>query len=503
MKNQKLENDINNNEIYNFNYIYENMNKKSEFNLANDKTNNKNRMKRLNGNNNSNKYSKKMNILDNNISKHTNELMKCKSVNNLIGININVNYMNKNYSIKKLKHNSKKINCDNSCGNKSKNFNNIIHNNNYCKINNENLANSSSSKMQLNKKCILILNPTNQALEKIIGDLKSKEIKESKLNINESLKTEKIFETFIGNNNTNISNDRITIYSKTNSNIIGKSSISKNINYIKTQKENNSSNKYIYLYQKMNKRINKLKLKHENKDFEHNYNNKLLQILNDYFIEYNNLLEDNNQKKLIKEIYQQLDKIIKSKEEEIINIRKENEDLLKINESLKSKNEELLIYQNNKNEYDNSNNKDGKFISSSNNNKNDSSPINSEELESIKFCDKIIMEKSSFSNIPELSFKNINKNNNEKNKDIPIKNNIFQKKHSFQEKNNRNKGINNCEINNKNSFEIKNKNINNINKKNDNLQLLFQKSKILEKIERNKPNIKSFINNFVKSGNKK
>ena len=113
------------------------------------------------------------------------------------------------------------------------------------------------------------------------------------------------------------------------------------------------------------------------------------------------------------------------------------------------------------------------------------------------------MEKSSFSNIPELSFKNINKNNNEKNKDIPIKNNIFQKKHSFQEKNNRNKGINNCEINNKNSFEIKEKNINNINKKNDNLQLLFQKSKILKKIERNKPNTKSFINNFVKSRNKK
>ena len=502
MNNKKFENDLNNNEITeNFNYIYENMAQKIGFNLENDKTKNQNGIKNINENYKSNKETKN----DNNLPKHTNELMKCNSVNNLIGININVNYMNKNYSIKKLKHSSKKINCDNSCGNISKNTSNINNNNNFSEINNENLPNSSSSKAKLNKKEILILNPTNQDWEKIIENLKSKKIKESKLNLNENLKTEKFFQNFIVNNNTNTSTDEINIYSKTNSNIIGKSSSCKNINYIKTQKGKNSTNKYINLYQGMNKKINQLKLKKEkNNDFDSIYNNKLLKILNEYFIEYNKLLEDHNQKKLIKEIFQQINKIIKSKEEEIINIKKENEELLKINKSLKSKNEELIIYNNNKDEYDNSYNKKGSFISSSNNNENDdSSSVNSEELESIRFFDKIIMKKHSFSNIPELSFKKLNKNINEKNNDIPIKNNNIKKKHSFQENNNRNKEIKNCKLNNKNYFEIKKKNINNKNKRNDNSQILFQKRNIIEKIERNKPNIKSFINIFEKSRNKK
>ena len=255
----------------------------------------------------------------------------------------------------------------------------------------------------------------------------------------------------------------------------------------------------------MNKKINQLKLKKEkNNHIDHNYNNNLLKIINEYFIKYSNLLEDHNQKKLIKEIFQQVNKIIKTKEEEIINIRKKNEELLKINKSLKSKNEEIILYRNDKNELDNSNYKDGSSISNSNNNDDDddSSSVNSEELESIRFFDKIIMKKNSFSNIPELSFKKINKNNNEKNIDIPNKNNNIIKKYSFQEKNNKNKGNKNWKLNNK-YFEIKKKKLNNRNKKNDNSQLLYQKQKIIEKIERNKPNIKSFINIFEKSRNKK
>ena len=113
------------------------------------------------------------------------------------------------------------------------------------------------------------------------------------------------------------------------------------------------------------------------------------------------------------------------------------------------------------------------------------------------------MKKHSFSNIPELSFKKLNKNINEKNNDIPIKNNNIKNKHSFQENNNRNKEIKNCKLSNKNYFDIKKNNINNKNKRNDNSQILFQKRKIIEKIERNKNNIKSFINIFEKSRNKK
>ena len=89
MNNKKFENDLNNNEITeNFNYIYENMAQKIGFNLENDKTKNQNRIKNINENYKSNKDTKN----DNNLPKHTNELMKCNSVNNLIGININVNY---------------------------------------------------------------------------------------------------------------------------------------------------------------------------------------------------------------------------------------------------------------------------------------------------------------------------------------------------------------------------------------------------------------------------
>ena len=339
LKNKRPENDINNDDIAdNFNYIYENKGDKKEFKLTNGKNQSQNGKKRINENNNDNKDIKNVYIIDNNIQKHANELMKCNSVNNLIGININVNYMNKNYSIQKLKHNSKKINCDNSCGNIPKNINNI-NNNHFGQVNNENLDNFSSSKTKLNKKDILILNPTSKDWEKILENLRTKKMKDSKLNINENLKTEKLFQNFIGNNNTSTSTDENNLYSKTNNNFIGKSSSSKNINYIKTQKKKSPANKYIYLYQNMNKKINQLKLKKEkNNHIEHNYNNNLLKIINEYFIKYSNLLEDHNQKKLIKEIFQHVNKIIKSKEEEIINIRKKNEELLKINKSLKSKN---------------------------------------------------------------------------------------------------------------------------------------------------------------------
>ena len=70
------------------------------------------------------------------------------------------------------------------------------------------------------------------------------------------------------------------------------------------------------------------------------------------------------------------------------------------------------------------------------------------------------------------------------------------KRHSFQG----NKQIKNNKINNNKCKETKK---NNLNKNNKNIKLILQKGKNNEKNERNKPNIKSFINIFEKSRNKK
>ena len=69
-----------------------------------------NNKQKINNNNNyiiKEKEKKNIDILEvNNIPKQSGKTIKCNSVNNLIGININVNYMNKNYSINKIKPSS-------------------------------------------------------------------------------------------------------------------------------------------------------------------------------------------------------------------------------------------------------------------------------------------------------------------------------------------------------------------------------------------------------------
>ena len=339
------------------------------------------------------------------------------------------------------------------------------------------------------------MNPINQDWEKIIENLKSKKRNKSKININDNIKSEKIIQNFI-NNNINTSTDDNNISSKTNNNIIEKSSSCKNINYIKAQKEKKTTNKYIYLYQNMNKKLkNVMEKKGKEKNIGNiNYDNKLIKIISEYFLEYNKTIEDQYQKKIISEIFYQLNNIIKSKDEEIIKLKKEKEEILKLNKILKNKNEELINIKNKEKENDNINNKEGSFNASSIS--EDSSSVNSEELESIRFFDKIIMKKNSFSNIPELSFKKLNRNKNEKNNILPMKKNNMNKRHSFQG----NKEIKNNKINNNKCKETKK---NNINKNNKNIKLILQKGKNNEKNERNKPNIKSFINIFEKSRNKK
>ena len=471
----------------NFNYLYEHIGKKVGYKLINKNTNKIRGFNRpLNGNN-INKDIKNIDILDNNIPKNANESMKCNSVNNLIGININVNYLNKNYSINKLKHNSKMKNYDNSY-NIYNNNSKIIHNNisninnkSFNEINSGNLPNSSSSKTKLNKKNIFMVNPLNQDWEKIIENLKSKQRNKSKINIDKINKSEKLIQNFIESNNISILTEE-NISSKTHNNMT-KSLSCKNINYIKVlnDKKSEHSNKFINIYQNMHAKINKLK--------NNNFNNKLIKIINEYILEYNKQIEDQYQKKLISEIFQHMNNIIKEKDEQIINLKKEKEILNKI---IKEKNEELS--KNNLN--NNSKEKNETFASNS---LNDSSSVNSEELESIRFFDKIIMKKNSFSNIPELSFKKLYKYKNDKNDNngiIPIRKNNIIKRNSFHDNNKKINEIKKCNMNNKNYMNKNNKN-------NANTKLILHKRKINEKNERHKPNIKSFINIFEKSRNKK
>lgn len=427
-------------------------------------------------------------ILDNNILKQTNESMKCNSVNNLIGININVNYMDKNYSIKKLKNNFD--NSYNIYNNKSKL--NHKNNNSYNEINCLNNQNSSSSKnkTKLNKKNIYILNQINQDWEKIIDIIKTKKRNQTKININDKIKSEKNIRNYIGNKTNNSTDDN---------NIINfeKSSSCKNLHFIPN---NQLNNKFKSMYQIMSKKIEQIKLKQNNYESP----NKIIKIINEYFLKYSNEIENKNQKQMILYIFNSMKEIIKIKDKTIISLKKENEEMINLNKILKAKNEELIknnkilepkikILSQNDIKASNKNNEEISIEDS------ESSSVNTEELESIRFFDKIIMKKNTFINIPELSFKKINKNKNEKNIIMPLRKNI-KKRFSYQgNKNNCKKEIK------KKSSNLKEKEIkkNSRNKNNDRNTQLYYMRKINEEKEKNKPDIKSFINIFEKSRNKK
>ena len=493
MKNQKNSNSLSK-KINNYNNVNQNINNfkiKSNSSMTKKMNNNK---QKLNNNNNYNikeKEKKNIDILEvNNIPKQSGKTIKCNSVNNLIGININVNYMNKNYSINKIKPSSYMTNINNNYNiynNNSKHIrgnsiiknndinNNIIHgklfNNSFNEMNRGNvIPQSSSGKNKINKKNIFILNPLRNDWEKIIENLKAKKISKSKIDkkeINKNSKNQMESKNTISstedNNNINFSYN----INKTNFNAqnIEKSLSCKNINFIpiqKTKKPLNNTNVYYSLVKNLNKKINKLK----NND---NNDNKIYEIICESLIKYSNEVEDQYQKKFILEIFYHINNVINKKDNLIINLQKEKEDIIQKNKLYK-KNYENLIEQN-KLLIQNSNNLQNKInelssklknsstnnikldidnnniISSSNNNNeetisnlnNSSSSVNSEELESIRFFDKIIMKKHSFTGVPELSFQKINNNEKINNKENikPYKKNIKQR-YSFQENNNMN-----------------------------------------------------------------
>ena len=472
------------------NFIYNNRENKININFKNISNTSKNNNKIVNNHNIVSKDKKTIDIGDiNNIPKQTNKTIKCNSVNNLIGININVNYTNKNYSINRIRPNSYMHNYNNIVKhvknisiNKNKDINNnsrALNNsfNEIIRVNN--IPYSSSGKNKINKKNIFILNPLPNDWEKIIDNLKSKKINKTKIDkkvFNKNNKNKIQIENKNSINSTEDNNNLISNINKTNFNAknIEKSLSSINLNYIPTQKKklSNSNNVYYIIKSNMNEKINKLTKNDKNDE------NKIYEIITEFFIKYSNEINDQYQKQLILEIFNYINKIINQKENKILkqyekeedfqNLKKQNFLLIQKNKNLENKINELsskIKYISTNDINLNKLNNNSNIISSTNNNdslgsiNNSSSSVNTEELESIRFFDKIIMKKHSFLNIPELSFQKINNLYiNEKDDILPIKKKNINNRYSFQGNNNLNIDIDKKKEKEKYNFDgIKNK----------------------------------------------
>ena len=499
LKNQKNINTSNTNTNIKNNYLNNisynnnnNNNNNNDFTIKNQKkisSTSKNELKQILYNNNSN----------------NNKSIKYNSVNNLIGINISVNYLNKNYTLNKMKQpnfytsiysNYSSKNLKNSKNQKKGNNINDNYYNKYVSesFNEINRGNNSyfnsSGKNRINKKKKFIMNPSQNDLQNIIDNLKYKSINK---NNNNSVKMQNQIEikntissTDENNNNNNNNNNKINFNSPHKIVSIGKSLSCKHMNNNNNNSScnNNSNNDNIYhnyryknpgnkniykvLMNFLDIKISKLKdniINNNNNNKEYTDDDKLYDIINEFLIKYCNALDDQFQKELIVNIFYLINNIINRRDKQIMILKKEkeniieknnlylqnNEDLIKQNNSLMSKcnmmqnkieelQSEIGMYKkdiiNKKKETNlkldiklNNNN-----ISSDNNEENSqhlssSSYVNSEELESIRFFDKIEMKKHSFMNIPELSFQKIKLDEFKRDKK-PLK-----KKSSFQTKN--------------------------------------------------------------------
>ena len=480
LKNQKSINTSNNNTNIKNNYLNNisynnNNNNNNDFTIKNQKkisSTSKNELKQILYNNNSN----------------NNKSIKYNSVNNLIGINISVNYLNKNYTLNKMKQpnfctsiysNYSSKNLKNSKNQKKGNNINDNYYNKYISesFNEVNRGNNSyfnsSGKNRINKKKKFIMNPSQNDLQNIIENLKYKSINKNNNNsvkMQNQIEIKNTISSTDENNNNNNNNNKINFSSPHKILGIGKSLSCKHMKNNNNNSCNNNKNIYKVLMDFLDKKISKLKdniinNNNNNNNKEYADDDKLYDIINEFFIKYCNALDDQFQKELIVNIFYLINNIIHRRDKQINILKKEkeniieknnlylqnNEDLIKQNNSLMSKcnmmqnkieklQSEIDMYKkdniNKKKETNlkldiklNNNN-----ISSDNNEENNqhlssSSYVNTEELESIRFFDKIEMKKHSFMNIPELSFQKI-KLDEFKREKKPIK-----KKNSFQTKN--------------------------------------------------------------------
>ena len=483
LKNQKNINTSNNNTNIKNNYLNNiSYNNNNDFTLKNPKkisNTSKNELKQILYNNNT-----------------TNKSIKYNSVNNLIGINISVNYLNKNYTLNKMKQPNfctsvySNYSSKNLKNNQNQKKGNNINDNYYNKyisesFNEINKGNNSyfnsSGKNRINKKKRFIMNPTQNDFQNIIDNLKYKSINKNNNNSVNKMQNQIEIKNTISStdeNNNNNNNNKIYFNSPRKFIGIGKSlsckhmsnNNSNNDNTYQNYRYKNPGNKNIYkvLMNFLDKKISKLKdniINNNNKEFTDD--DKLYEIINEFIIKYCNSLDDQFQKELIVNIFYLINNIINRRDKQILILKKEKENIMEKNNLYAQNNEELMEQNNslmnkcnimqNKIEELNSeiemykkdfinkkkesnlkldiklNNKNNN-ISSDNNEENSqshssSSYVNTEELESIRFFDKIEMKKHSFMNIPELSFQKIKLDELNRDKK-PIK-----KKNSFQTKN--------------------------------------------------------------------
>ena len=453
---QNNNNYINNNEL------------KSTKNCEN---NTKNENKQINYNNN---------FLSNNLGNYSKfnkknnfKSLNCNSVNNLIGINISVNYMNKNYSLNKMKPNfylSNNNSSKNIQNGKNLNINDNFYNKfiseSFNEINKGNISFlNSSGNNKINKKKKFIKNPLQNEFQNFLDNLKFKEIKSTKNQNDNNLNRKKNSINSINEkNNIILSNkmDKISFNNQKNIMEVGKSLSCKNMNMNYYTDEKIKKNICKILVQSLEEKINDLK--NNNNDLDEG---RLYDIIYEFFIKFCNIIEYQSQKELIINIFYLMNNIINKKEKEILLIQKEKENLIQknifyeknINELIEENNSlinKCNILQNKINEL----NLEGNIANiyknkkkENSDNEQDSPPVsnssyvNTEELESIRFFDKIKMKKNSFSNIPELSFQKIKIDTN-KNENIPVKKNEGNK-FSFQEKTKYMKKINDIKCNKK------------------------------------------------------
>ena len=501
LKNQKNINTSNNNNIKNNHINNISYNNNNDFTLKNQKkisSTSKNELKQILYNNNNNNNSN-YNNNNNNNSCNNNKSIKYNSVNNLIGINISVNYLNKNYTLNKMKqpnfctsiyNNYSSKNLKNSQNQKKiSNINDNYYNKYISESFNEiNKGNNSyfnsSGKNRINKKKKFIMNPTQNDFQNIIDNLKYKSINKNNNNsVNKIQNQNEIKNTISSTDENNINNNNNMIYFNSPHKIvgIGKSLSCKHINNNNNNSNINDSTYHNHRYKNpgnknifkvlmnfLDKKISKLKdniINNNKNNKEYTDDDKLYDIINEFFIKYCNALDDQFQKELIINIFYLINNIINRRDKQILILKKEKENIIEKNNLYAQNNEELMeqnnalmskcnIMQNKIEELkselsiykkdfinkkkENNLNLDIKLnnnnISSDNNEENSqnassSSYVNTEELESIRFFDKIEMKKHSFLNIPELSFQKIKLDELNKDKK-PIK-----KKNSFQTKN--------------------------------------------------------------------
>ena len=305
--------------------------------------------------------------------------------------------------------------------------NNNNHNDNYSNISNNNNPNNRS---------VLSNKMTNNSLT----------YSAAKRNINKSI-------IFQSNDNVLKINQKYTVIKKFD-NI--KNNLSQQINEI-----NNNFNKILNITDKDT--IKKYQL--------------IFDIIQNSLFKFITLLENPKEKEIGYEIIQKLNEFFKKQDNIISNIIKKNDDLNDKNKKYKdinkniekenlqlmdkcdnlektiermeqfNKNELTKVKQYNDTEYNlkiKTNNlfKNNDSLNENEENEDDESSVNTEELESIRFFDKIIMKKHSFSkaNIPELEIKQIKLLNDELNNKENIK---INNKYKNNNNNNNNKGIRN------------------------------------------------------------